>query len=448
VTTIHVTDTYTVLSGQVLDFTDENAFSIEHTVSQDGAVYNYGAVSVTAPQPSGSVSIADMAAGILVNEAGGVFEVASGGAAQGVIGAGQVENHGTWTIDGAGAAYGFGLAGDIGFLNTGEFSVHSDNYAWGDYLYFDHTTFDFENQGTFTVTAGHSAYGVVLHPSGGFDNSGTLEVDGGVEAVAVVLAPGLAAQSCDNSGVIRSNHYAVQVDQSSGDPALSLTNTGRIYGDFDLGFSHDEITSSGVIRGEVALGDGDDLVLNTGRIVGQVLLGGGADAYSGKGGVSGGVHGGLGEDTLAGGRGHDALSGDDGADSLAGGKGNDLLDGGAGDDILAGSKGSDTLAGGAGADLFVFTNAKFSTAARPDLIQDLEAADHIDISAIDADKRTAGNQAFHLVDDFTHHRGELMVHVNEDAFVTVVSLDINGDAQSDMSIVIDGDTSGFTNFVL
>lgn len=85
-----------------------------------------------------------------------------------------------------------------------------------------------------------------------------------------------------------------------------------------------------------------------------------------------------------------------GADTLLGGRVADRLHGGMGDDVLIGGLGADRLRGGAGADLFVFRSVADSTATARDTIFDLDiaAGDRIDLSAIDADSTTAGNQAF------------------------------------------------------
>ena len=110
-------------------------------------------------------------------------------------------------------------------------------------------------------------------------------------------------------------------------------------------------------------------------------------------------------DVLTGGTGNDRLSGEGGSDRLSGGAGNDTLSGGAGSDTLlggdgsdrlAGGTGNDVLAGGAGRDAFVFT----SVADGNDRIQDFRRAegDKIDLSGIDADPLTAGDQAFMFAD--------------------------------------------------
>lgn len=136
------------------------------------------------------------------------------------------------------------------------------------------------------------------------------------------------------------------------------------------------------------------------------------------------LHGGGGDDSLYGDAGGKFLStGSDtevlgGGDTLYGGDGNDLIYGDAGgasvstgansivsggEDILTGGAGSDTLAGGGGADRFVWdsldTDQNGISAATTDVILDFEAAgvglgDLIDVSAVDADTATMGDQSF------------------------------------------------------
>ena len=106
--------------------------------------------------------------------------------------------------------------------------------------------------------------------------------------------------------------------------------------------------------------------------------------------------GGVGADSVLGEAGDDRLSGSGGNDTLLGGAGYDALMGGDGADRLAGGSEGDVLIGGAGADAFVFASVSDGN----DRIQDFTRAqgDRIDLSAIDADATTAGNQAFLFAD--------------------------------------------------
>jgi Ca2+-binding RTX toxin-like protein len=85
----------------------------------------------------------------------------------------------------------------------------------------------------------------------------------------------------------------------------------------------------------------------------------------------------------------DVLTGDSNANRINGSVGNDRITGG---------QGGDTLTGGAGADTFVYTSYTDSSPAF-DAITDFNSAagDRIDLSAIDADTATAGDQAFTFI---------------------------------------------------
>lgn len=99
------------------------------------------------------------------------------------------------------------------------------------------------------------------------------------------------------------------------------------------------------------------------------------------------------------------LTGNAAANRLSGLGGSDVLRGGGGPDVLIGGDGADVLAGDRGADRFVFTDAAHSVGAARDRIVAGDGApafegvgvaggDLIDVSAIDADETTPGDQAF------------------------------------------------------
>jgi len=118
----------------------------------------------------------------------------------------------------------------------------------------------------------------------------------------------------------------------------------------------------------------------------------------------------------------------DGADTLTGGTGNDILVGGNGADtfvILQESVIQSHLGGGVEVD----TVSDFSTAA----------GDKLDLSAIDADSNTIGNQGFSLVSAFTHHGGEMTLTFA--GGVTTLQLDVDGDGNADYRMKINGDVT-------
>jgi serralysin len=148
----------------------------------------------------------------------------------------------------------------------------------------------------------------------------------------------------------------------------------------------------------------ENLYLNTGATVG---------GYGNE--KNNTIDGGSGANELMGLDGADTLRGNDGNDSMFGGIGNDLLVGGAGDDSLRGQAGNDVLRGGLGVDIlmggagndrFDFDTVGESAARARDVCRadgdpafqgaGLSGGDLIDLSGIDANVRTAGNQAFQL----------------------------------------------------
>ena len=142
-----------------------------------------------------------------------------------------------------------------------------------------------------------------------------------------------------------------------------------------------------------------------------------------------------------GGAGNDTITGSAGADTFGGGSGNDVLTGSGGDDRIIGGTGRDTMDGGAGADSFVFTSiADSRRSVQADLITGFATGtDKIDLSALDADPLTAGDQAFLFVGSaaFSHVAGELRV-VSSAAGYGVLSIDLNGDGLADFDLHLTG----------
>lgn len=127
-----------------------------------------------------------------------------------------------------------------------------------------------------------------------------------------------------------------------------------------------------------------------------------------------------------------------GDDLLTGTKGNDFISGLLGNDTLIGGLGADQLQGHKGADVFKFNDIKESgiTAKTRDMITDFKTSDSdkIDLSAIDANLKIKGDQAFSFVGNanFTKIAGKLHV-VNG-----LLECDTNGDAKADFSIQLNG----------
>jgi len=110
------------------------------------------------------------------------------------------------------------------------------------------------------------------------------------------------------------------------------------------------------------------------------------------------------------------------------------LNGGAGDDTLIGGGGMDTLTGGDGADRFVFQNVDDSKPGAFDTIRDFSHAqgDHIDLTAIDANNKNGGDQAFAMVNSFSSVRGQMTVTAETGGYL--VQGDVNGDGMADFGI--------------
>ena len=153
----------------------------------------------------------------------------------------------------------------------------------------------------------------------------------------------------------------------------------------------------------------------------------------------------------------DTITGNSVGNVLSGGAGDDVINGRGGNDTIYGGRGADILTGGLGADTFVFTEYQDSgMTVTPrsgggyntinhgiDEIQDFRSGeDKIDLSQIDADTARSGDQAFHVVDQFSGHAGELRLWLGTSADSTdpvnqaffILQGDINGDATADFEL--------------
>ena len=142
---------------------------------------------------------------------------------------------------------------------------------------------------------------------------------------------------------------------------------------------------------------------------------------------------GAGDDRIVGSINHDRIHGDAGKDTLTGGIGNDTL---------WGDAGKDTLTGSAGADRFAYLKATDSTFGHGgrDVITDFSQAqgDRIDLTVLDADTGTAGNQAFSFIGSSTFSAAGQVRFSHPTAYSTKIELNLDSDPTGEMSIELAG----------
>src|SRR5205085_8586211 len=125
--------------------------------------------------------------------------------------------------------------------------------------------------------------------------------------------------------------------------------------------------------------------------------------------------------------------------------GGNILVGGGGNDPLRGGAGADRLEGDAGADIFVFgvageshdyTYRSDGTKLIPDMLLDFTSGtDKIDLSGIDANQATAGDDAFTFIgaSAFSGVAGQLRAEVYGGQ-VHILG-DVDGDGRADLHII-------------
>ena len=107
-----------------------------------------------------------------------------------------------------------------------------------------------------------------------------------------------------------------------------------------------------------------------------------------------------------------------------------------------------SLTGAAGDDTFLWFAASESTTAAPDLITDFTSGDKINLSPIDADTGTAGDQAFHIGGG-GGHAGDITIAYDAVHERTVLDL-WTGAGPAAMEIWLSGNHTGLgaADFVL
>jgi len=160
--------------------------------------------------------------------------------------------------------------------------------------------------------------------------------------------------------------------------------------------------------------------------------------------ATGAVSGAAGADTITGGV--NAINGsNNGNDTLTGDSGSNTIFGNSGNDTITGGLGADFLSGGAGADTFVFTSVNDSpngTGTQDIIINNdfTTGVDKINLTEIDANTATGGNDAFTFVigDHTTPQANSITWHYDSGTNNTIISGDVNGDTSADFLIVLSG----------
>jgi len=124
---------------------------------------------------------------------------------------------------------------------------------------------------------------------------------------------------------------------------------------------------------------------------------------------------------------------------IDGDNGDDVIMGGAGNDILRGDDGNDILWGGSGSDVFFFKRTSDSRQKDGiDTIMDFTTGERIDLSAIDANRDVVGDQAFSLLAGEFAKPGQLNVTYDAIANRTVVTGNVDNDAEAEITIMLNG----------
>ena len=334
-------------------------------------------------------------------------------------------------------------------------------------------------EGVDTAVYSRSLLGVTVNLAGGHGTGGDAQGDTLINienVVGSVYADSFRGDDGDNglfggSGddVLRGLGGRDTIRGGSGaDNIRGGASLDTMYGDsgndFLFGEGGDDTLFGGTGEDRLFGEGGDDALSGGGGR--DVLLGGiGADSLFGGAGddvLRGGnqndqMYGGDGSDLLLGSSGDDVMFGGTGNDSLLGGANDDTLYGGVGDDMIRGGSGADILVGGGGqdflfgqggADTFVFNDITDSAvgASRDRIVNFESTVDTIDLSGIDADTGTGGDQAFSLVGSFSSTAGELVIIATGGG--SVLAGDVDGDGSADFQITVTGDAPVAGDFVL
>lgn len=193
------------------------------------------------------------------------------------------------------------------------------------------------------------------------------------------------------------------------------------------------------MSGTALIGNGNAL---DNRLIGNALDNV-MNGYGGNDTIQGGdgndtLYGEAGNDVLIGENGNDTIYGGDGNDTVVGNVGNDILYGGAGNDTIDGGAGRDKMWGGEGRDVFVFRQEVITNRDLDEIFDFKRGEDIIGLSTIDANTKTAANDAFKFIGEaaFSKTAGELRFAAYGDG--VKVTGDVNGDGLGDFDIVLHG----------
>jgi len=261
------------------------------------------------------------------------------------------------------------------------------------------------------------------------------------DGLANVLTGGAGNDSLSGQGGIDSLFGEDGNDILDGGAGVD-TMTGGIGNDIYIIDSLSDIVVENVGGGSDTVKASFDLTITYANVENLGLLGSANLNATGDGG----------NNTLTGNSGNNILTGAGGQDKLLGLGGNDILMGGAGKDTLTGGLGSDELYGGSlDKDVFVYKLATESGVGvgQHDTIHDFDAADQINLSGIDADAVSVGNQIFVNIGSAAFTAlGQMRIQVVGPD--TLIQANVSGDTTPDFEILLSGWTGpiGSTNLVL
>lgn len=265
------------------------------------------------------------------------------------------------------------------------------------------------------------------------ESSVSLQLVSGATSAKLLGLNALSLKGAAGAEALYGNAAGNAISGGNGNDRLyGLTGNDRLSGD-----GGNDVLTGGSGADRLTGGEGTDTASYAGasKVVTASLADVSRNTNDAKGDIYASIEG------LTGSSHADGLYGNGGANTLSGGSGNDILSSGSGNDRLYGALGADDLVGGSGADTFLFRALSDSTVAVAgrDTIFDFSGTggDRIDLSAIDADSATSGNQAFDYIGTtaFSGEAGEL--RSIKSASDTYIYGDVNGDRKVDLAIHLD-----------